>query len=221
MAYIWQTVEEAAVSLGISTRTLHRRLARNDLQTRMENGRREVLVCLPDSEPADAADGGRAAEDPQPAIVQPAQHLSDEPSDSALMLAEESMRRADLALAAFQQSAAAAQQELRRVRTVGYAAWGVVGCLTAVIIVAVSWATHRVTRAQGDINYLSTEVRRLTDTTQLGQRELDTLRRQAEEARIAAASAKTELSLLRHTQRPATQPSFWKRLTMSVTRDPE
>src|SRR3954468_17665168 len=51
MAYEWQSVEEAAVTLGVSTRTLHRRISKGEVETRLENGRREVLVCLPDPEP--------------------------------------------------------------------------------------------------------------------------------------------------------------------------
>src|SRR3954468_4663789 len=46
MASAWQTMEEAALTLGISSRTLHRRLARGEFETRMENGRREVLVVI-------------------------------------------------------------------------------------------------------------------------------------------------------------------------------
>src|SRR3954463_10583733 len=62
MAYAWQSVEEAAVTLGISTRTLHRRISKGEVETRLENGRREVLGCLADEEiqfedePADVTD---------------------------------------------------------------------------------------------------------------------------------------------------------------------
>src|SRR6476620_2084504 len=52
MAEAWQTLEEAALTLGISSRTLHRRLARGEFQTRMENGRREVLVVIGERDPS-------------------------------------------------------------------------------------------------------------------------------------------------------------------------
>src|SRR5678816_3300669 len=52
MAQAWQTLEEAALTLGISSRTLHRRLARGEFQTRMENGRREVLVVIEERDPS-------------------------------------------------------------------------------------------------------------------------------------------------------------------------
>jgi hypothetical protein len=51
MASAWQTLEEAALTLGISSRTLARRLARSEFETRLENGRREVLVVIPEPEP--------------------------------------------------------------------------------------------------------------------------------------------------------------------------
>jgi hypothetical protein len=46
MAVVWQTLEEAALALGISSRTLHRRIAKGEFQTRLENGRREVQVAV-------------------------------------------------------------------------------------------------------------------------------------------------------------------------------
>ncbi|MEO6436614.1 MAG: hypothetical protein ABIP55_12760 [Tepidisphaeraceae bacterium] len=50
MANAWQSLEEAALTLGISSRTLHRRLARGEFETRLENGRREVLVVITEPE---------------------------------------------------------------------------------------------------------------------------------------------------------------------------
>ena len=48
MAYIWQTVEQAAVTLDISTRTIARRIAKGELESRLNSGRREVYICAPD-----------------------------------------------------------------------------------------------------------------------------------------------------------------------------
>jgi hypothetical protein len=54
MADTWQTIEQAAVSLGISVRTVNRHMAAGKLPSRLNaEGRREVLVSLPD-EPASA-----------------------------------------------------------------------------------------------------------------------------------------------------------------------
>ena len=56
MAYAWQTVEKAAVTLGISTRTIARRIAKGELDSRLSNGRREVYICLPASGVVDTAE---------------------------------------------------------------------------------------------------------------------------------------------------------------------
>src|SRR5688500_12780762 len=58
MAVIWQTIEEAALTLGVSSRTLHRRIAKGEFPTRMEQGRREVQVFVVDPPPPQA-DAGR------------------------------------------------------------------------------------------------------------------------------------------------------------------
>jgi hypothetical protein len=60
MASAWQTLEEAALTLGVSSRTLHRRITKGEVQTRLNNGRREVLVEIVEPEPAaDVSIGGR------------------------------------------------------------------------------------------------------------------------------------------------------------------
>lgn len=48
MADLWQTVEQAAVSLGISVRTINRHIAAGKLSSRLNDGRREVLVSVTD-----------------------------------------------------------------------------------------------------------------------------------------------------------------------------
>ena len=53
MAEAWQTIELAAVTLGVSVRTVNRYISAGKLQSRMNDGRREVFVSLPDL-PADA-----------------------------------------------------------------------------------------------------------------------------------------------------------------------
>ena len=50
MADTWQTVEQAAVALGMSVRTVNRHIAAGKIASRLEEGRREVLVSLPDPE---------------------------------------------------------------------------------------------------------------------------------------------------------------------------
>src|SRR3954447_4346028 len=103
MAYEWQSVEEAAVTLGVSTRTLHRRISKGEVETRLEDGRREVLVCLPDPEPEVTEEPAEVAD----TFTIPASFSPPGSSDNntAIILAEkevalanEKVRRTELAL---------------------------------------------------------------------------------------------------------------------------
>src|SRR5947209_3580391 len=55
MSFTWQTVEQAAVTLGISTRTIARRIAKGELESRLNNGRREVYIQIPQAAKPQAA----------------------------------------------------------------------------------------------------------------------------------------------------------------------
>ncbi|QOV87580.1 hypothetical protein [Humisphaera borealis] len=55
----WQTIEQAAVTLGLSVRTVNRHITGGKLESRLFEGRREVLVSLPD--PVRPADSTKSA----------------------------------------------------------------------------------------------------------------------------------------------------------------
>lgn len=113
MADTWQTIEQAAVTLGLSVRTVNRHISSGKLASRLTDGRREVLISAPDPQPepdalkeavrdafqrlnalaadslADAAAGG--AED-EPQFVTPdfaPEYTSDLMSDTADVVATE------------------------------------------------------------------------------------------------------------------------------------
>jgi hypothetical protein len=52
MSDTWQTIEQAAVTLGLSVRTVNRHITAGKLESRLFEGRREVRVTLPDAAPA-------------------------------------------------------------------------------------------------------------------------------------------------------------------------
>lgn len=57
MADTWQTLTQACQTLGISQRTLYRRIDKGEIETKLEDNRRLVLASLPDGKPiADVAD---------------------------------------------------------------------------------------------------------------------------------------------------------------------
>ena len=64
MAESWQTIEQAAVSLRLSVRTVNRHIVAGKLQSRLTDGRREVLVNLSDHPSA-------AAGHPRPSVASP------------------------------------------------------------------------------------------------------------------------------------------------------
>ena len=217
MAEAWQTLEEAALTLGISSRTLHRRLARGEFQTRMENGRREVLVVIEERDPsldrlaaagrnavpqaaADMTDTSVSATDTDatPALDsdygRTIENAADEVQQTMLALHEDRIRRTDLAIMAYQQSVTVAAAEARRAVSRSRVAWSVVGVATVALFLGATWATHRLTRATAEVSHLSDSVRQLTDTVDVKSLEIKELRADSQTAKVSAARAEGELA---------------------------
>lgn len=218
MATAWQTLEEAALTLGISSRTLHRRIARGEFETRLANGRREVLVTIadppaqttqvlpqsptaaPQPVPSDTSDSSADSTD----SAADSSALSADVSQTMLTLHEDRIRRTDLAIMAYQQSVSVAATEARRSRISSRLAWSLAGMLTAVSFVLAIWATHRLTDAQAKVDSMSKHVQDLSAKVQQESARADTkaheaelARQDAEYARIGAARAEGELGALR------------------------
>lgn len=214
MATAWQTLEEAALTLGISSRTLARRLARGEFETRMEAGRREVLISITEPElsatnapaellsdmPTDVADSADDENQTQfdeltdDSHAQPTSaDMSADVGHTMLALHEDRIRRTDLAIMAYQQSvnmtAADAQRTHRNLRI----AWSMAGGLAVASFIAAVWATHSVTQAQAEVKGLSATVRQLSDTSDNVTKTAEKLRAEAETAKIAAARAEGQL----------------------------
>jgi outer membrane murein-binding lipoprotein Lpp len=219
MAEAWQTLEEAALTLGISSRTLHRRLARGEFQTRMENGRREVLVVIDEVDPSlqrlaaaarrgaaaaeaaemsDMADGSAMPPEPEAPAAddygRAIDNATDEVGQTMLALHEDRIRRTDLAIMAYQQSVTVAAADARRAITRSRVAWGVAATLTIVAFLSATWATHHVTKVNAEVSHLSANVRQLSDTVESKSRELQELRHDSQAAKVAAARAEGELT---------------------------
>ncbi len=201
MATAWQTLEEAALTLGISSRTLHRRITKGEVETRLNNGRREVMVSVPDTDaaPAGHRHGASASEstDANYAIGAPgALHdpLSDDGGQTMLALHEDRIRRSDLAIVAYQQSLTVAAAQMRRSRVGSRLAWSMAGGLAVALFLSVVYATHSVTRAHAEVETLTAQVKIASVMADNNARDAETFRRQAEQARIEAAHAQGELS---------------------------
>jgi hypothetical protein len=224
VAYAWQSVEEAAVTLGISTRTLHRRISKGEVETRLADGRREVLVCLPDPDPAyeepaevtDTADaverliGSNGPSDNQTAIIL---------AEKEVALANEKVRRTELALAAFQHTTSLMEKEASRSRMSARVAWIAVAVLSVGVYVAVGWTASQVTAFRTNNANLSRQLDRTGAELEQRSGDVERYRNERDQAKQAAARIEGELSVTKATlaatvgRRPATQPSgFFERL---------
>jgi hypothetical protein len=224
MSYAWQTVEQAAVTLGCSTRTINRRIKDNQIQSRLEAGRREVLVCLPEGlkEPTPPpspistvsdkvssvridvsqieADAAQRVAEATDAAAHSVEDVSDAPAAASaemLALTEERVRRAEMAVVAFRQTATLYQSEVARARFGARFAWAIVALLGLGTYVVVGWTTSQVSQSRTQAENALERVRSASDTADKQARETEKLHEQITEAKLAQARAEGELSAMR------------------------
>ncbi|HYE16839.1 MAG TPA: hypothetical protein VEA69_00220 [Tepidisphaeraceae bacterium] len=249
MPYAWQSVEEAAVTLGVSTRTLHRRISKGEVETRLQTGRREVLVCLPepDADTPPAFDPVAVAEANEPDTMGPIDSPSlppsfdsvptftspepvmkgpvtsaptSSPSSSIVLaqreiaLANEKVRRTELALAAFQHTSDLLEREAWRMRISARLAWAAVAALAIGVYIAVGWTASKVTHHQANNEYLTQQLKAAIATAEDKGEETGELREKLSKAEQAAARAQGELEAVKAAQvrKPATQPGLIERI---------
>jgi hypothetical protein len=228
MADTWLTIEQAAVALGLSVRTVNRHIVANKIQSRLNEGRREVLVSMPD-EPADIAGTGSDAASPfagerltidsQGAdYARQASDYARQASDrvrqvseggetspvidpnTVLALADNAAEKAELAISAYQALARATDTQFRSVRRSARVAWAAVAVMAGGISVAVGWTTHHLTRAQVEGEHLQQQVRTTADMAEKMSAERETLRSELSAAREQAARAEGKVSALSDAQ---------------------
>lgn len=218
MAYAWQSVEEAAVTLGISTRTLHRRISKGEVETRLENGRREVLVCLPDEEVQFEEDAPEVTDTitiPTPSTsaaiaAEQGQGTAIVLAEKEIQLANEKVRRTELALAAFQHTSTLLQKEATRTRISARCAWAAVAVLSVGVYVAVGWTAAQVTKYRTDNANLNQQLKVATEVADKTAAERERYREERDRARETAARADGELVATKASmvRKPATQPTL-------------
>ena len=216
MAYAWQSVEEAAVTLGVSARTLHRRISKGEVETRLENGRRAVLVCLPDDDPEPADTDLPELSDP---LDEPVSPVSQTGPHSAIVLAEqqiavanERVRRTEVALVAFQQTSQILQAEVCRTRLSARFAWIALALCSVGVYVAVGWTAAKVNHAAAEKKYLNQQLDTATTEAKQTRTELTRTRDDLSQARQSAARLEGELSATQSALRSATQPTLLEAL---------
>ena len=177
MAEIWQTIEQAGVTLGLSVRTINRHITAGKLESRLFEGRREVLVQpMADVTPAVNPPTASAATPPSDNGFAPTQSSTSSATASSdfsqqrsangsgaeetpnfqsmLALADSIDDKATLAVAAYQTLARAAEMQVQSLRRAAFGAWAAVALLAIGAIVGVGWGTYRLTSAEVSANLL-------------------------------------------------------------------
>jgi hypothetical protein len=163
ITHTWQTVEQAAVTLNVSTRTIARRLANGSLESRVdENGRRLVLVQQ--IGPADMADTGLEVEETTLAAsaastaTPVATTTNTAPSNQAMAM-----------LNVLQTTVTIAREDAVAARRSAKWAWGGVGFMALTIVASAVIVSSMLTRSLVSTEMLQTQLtdkkQELTQTT--------------------------------------------------------
>jgi len=220
MADTWLTIEQAAVALGLSVRTVNRHIAGGKLQSRLTDGRREVLVTLPDETPSAPAEQNEAIGagfgTPHYATDEGSQYPGGHPGTvnipphpshhggfdhaSVLALADNAAEKAEMAVAAYQALARSTDQQFQHVRRSARFAWASVAVMAAGVSVAVGWTTHHLTRSQVTTQYLRQRVEEKETTSDRLSVERDALKLELSAAKEQAARAEGRAATLTEMQ---------------------
>ena len=183
----WMTIEQAAVSMGLSVRTVNRHITAGKLESRLNDGRREVRIEIP-SGPAEAS---------SPAVSFVASGTTDLAApdyETVLALADNAADKADLAVSAYQTLARSADDRIGSTRRVAAVAWSLVGVMALGAIVSVGWTSHKLTRAAVETDHLYQQVSSATAMATTADEECNDLRRALAAAREEAARAEGQLA---------------------------
>jgi hypothetical protein len=203
MAYAWQTVEQAAVTLKISTRTIARRIAKGEIESRLNSGRREVYIDIPSAPEVEATLEGELQPDPvyeqtvRQTVTANAAPGTDVETTTALILAEDRARRAEMAITVIQQSTAIVREEVYRARSGARWAWGVVAAMAACVMVAVGWTTTNVTKNQQQADSLKERMAQVNEASEKLEQDRQDLASQLNKAREATARIEGQIQELR------------------------
>jgi excisionase family DNA binding protein len=220
----WMTIEQAAVALGVSVRTVNRHINAGKLRSRLADGRREVLLDAAAPIPgaaASAAAGHVSAGTSDEIVGVGAGSLSHHDThvvdyETVLALADNAADKAELAVSAYQALARSADERVRANRRLSFAAWSLVGVFAAGTVVSVGWASHKLTRAAVETRHLQEQVSTATAAADDMNDECDDLRRALAEARQQAARNAGQLAAYREPAARPTEPTTRPTLTERI-----
>ena len=205
---IWMNIEQAAVTLGLSVRTVNRHINAGKLHSRLAEGRREVLMDGPSGAGAmPQPPAGQAAVSFGAAVrgsgSQPSDEATWEPiapandtidHETVLALADNAADKAELAVTAYQALARTADERVHSSRRLLNAAWVIVGFMSLLAFVSLGWTTNKLTRAAVEHEHLQKQVTTVTAQADNAEHECDDLRIALAAAREDAARAEGRLA---------------------------
>jgi hypothetical protein len=207
---LWMNIEQAAVTLGLSVRTVNRHINAGKLNSRLSDGRREVLM--------DGPNGGGGAMPQPPAGQQPVGFGAAAPvgaldgldtttwspietsndsiidHETVLALADNAADKAELAVSAYQALARTADERVHASRRWLNAAWVLVGVMSVAAFASLGWTTNKLTRAAVEHEHLQKQVTVVTAQADNAENECDDLRIALAQAREEAARAEGRLA---------------------------
>jgi hypothetical protein len=198
----WMTIEQAAVTLGLSVRTVNRHITAGKLESRLNDGRREVSIDLPQGRAAAAAG---AASTGSSFAGGGSTDLAAPDYETVLALADNAADKADMAVSAFQTLARSADERIGSTRRAAAVAWSLVGVMTIGALVSVGWTSHKLTRAAVETRHLHEQVSSVTAIATSTDEECNDLRRALAAAREEAARAEGQLAA--HAERRLAEPT--------------
>ena len=174
MPETWTTIASAASVLNVHPRTIERRIASGRMQSRRtDDGQVQVLVNMPG--PVDSPS------DPLETVRELAQDQVTLATGSASALVRFAQDDAERA----RQELTLVRQESDKVRRGSRWAWGAVATMAALVCIAVGWTTHRVTKADA-------QIQRLNDHAAAVERAGREILTERDAARVELATAKVE-----------------------------
>jgi hypothetical protein len=201
----WLSVEAAALRLGISSRSIARRVQSGQLESRVDaNGRRSVLICLP------APDVGQIAEPPAPkdtAADQPSSQASNQgmTGGQARELAQQAMT---VVIRSHEETVLSARADMFAARRSSRRAWVAVAILLIGASVTVGIVTHNLTLASALVQQAQKRVDDAQSQVAKLASERDQLREQMVQAKVNAAEAQGQLAAMTiSAKKPTTMPS--------------
>jgi len=193
MPEMWMSVAQAATVLKVHPRTIERRISSGKIESRRSDGG-AVEVSIPMSDTADASPRNNQFDSE---TLETVKELADRQVDiaagsaSALVrIAQQTAERAEQDLIYVRQDLDAARHDLTSVRRESRVAWSVVGGMMILMMLAIGWATHSMTRTSADVRQLTDKVRQAQDLANQSQKVVDQTR---QEANRIADGAKSDI----------------------------